>query len=98
MIERLDPVLAALSQLEDQGEQAAESSGSAQELIDKICDLLADGDASVVEVAGALQDHPQLRDFRAEIETARLRIGEYDFDAALEIMRTLQHYNFTNIS
>ena len=90
VIERLDPVLAGISQMNSTDEQAAGLLVSAQELVDKICSLLADGDAEAVETAAELRDHPQLRDRSAEIETACARIDEYDFDAALEVLQRLR--------
>jgi len=88
--ERLDPVLASLSELESPEEQATETSGSAQELIDRVCALLADSDAQAVDMVAALQDHPELRDHSAQIGTVRQRVGEYDFDGALEILQELR--------
>jgi hypothetical protein len=52
--------------------------------------LLEDGDAQAVDTVTALRGHPQLHNRSAEIETILLRIGEYDFDAALESLKELQ--------
>jgi signal transduction histidine kinase/CheY-like chemotaxis protein/HPt (histidine-containing phosphotransfer) domain-containing protein len=90
VIERLDPILSALAQIKEPETHTPESSESAQELIDSLCTLLEDGDAQAVDTVTALRGHPQLHNRGAEIETILLRIGEYDFDAALESLKELQ--------
>ena len=92
VVERLDPILEALAQINEPELAAAEPSESARELIGNLCALLQDGDAQAVETAAALRNHPQLHDYSAEIESMLQRIGEYDFDTALDSLNNLQKY------
>ncbi len=89
-VERLDMAIAGINRMTGTEQQAPGSSVSAKALVDRICALLVDGDAEAVEAAAELRDHPELRDYRTEIETACARIDEYDFDAALEALQKLR--------
>ena len=92
VIEQLDTVLAGLASLgrESSTEAQSDTQQPLHDLFEQLTALLHDSDAEAVEVTERLLVHPAVGAHGALLKKLQQHIGEYDFEAALEVLQALR--------